>query len=127
MNKNTYIPKSLDKEEGLKSIKLSENIFNEIMSDNLNHIDYIYLSSNPHLSKEQIQQLFLLKIDNVNINLLRNLNCPEDEIEKFILLKDKIYNIAIAHNPNLKQKYITKLLKFNDKDVTMSLEFSGYL
>jgi hypothetical protein len=123
MNTSKYVYTNQE----LKSMILLDTTFQEIINSNLSKIDYLYLSSNPTLNKEQIQYLFLQQIGNVNINLLRNINCPDMEIENFITLDDKIYNIAIAHNPNLKQMYINKLLKFNDKDVLMSLEFNNHV
>jgi len=113
--------------EILKYIELEDNMFDKILDSKLTKIEIIYFSTNPHLSQQNINKLFNLKIDNVNINLLRNSNCPEGEIENFITLNDKIYNIAMAHNPSLQKKHIIKLLEFNDKDVTMSLKFNNYL
>ena len=106
MNTSKYVYTNQE----LKSMILLDTTFQEIINSNLSKIDYLYLSSNPTLNKEQIQYLFLQQIGNVNINLLRNINCPDMEIENFITLDDKIYNIAIAHNPNLKQMYINKLM-----------------
>ena len=111
----------------LKTLVLDNVIFEEIVNSDLKEVDYIYLSANNHLTVKQIQYLFKLKIDNVNINLLRNPYCHEKEISRFITLNDKIYNIAIAHNSNLSQKQINELLKFDDPDVNMSLKFNNLL
>ena len=109
----------------LKSITLTDELFSDIISSSLSDVEFIYLSSNPSLNKEQIEYLFLLNIENVNINLLRNSNCSEERINQFLLYKDKIYNIAIAHNLALTEEIINELIKTNDKDVSMSLEYSG--
>lgn len=123
MNKQKNLYNTIE----LKSIQLTENVFEDMIHSDLTDVDFIYLSVNPSLNIKQINYLFLLQIDNVNINLLRNSHCPDNKINQFIALQDKIYNIAIAHNPNLQQHHINKLLKFNDKDVTMSLEFNNHL
>ena len=107
----------------LKKIDLTNIIFEKLVNSNLLEIDYVYLSSNENLTEDQIKYLFTLKIDNVNINLLRNSNCPSSELDNFIELQDKIYNIAIAHNKNLSKQQINKLLDINDDDVNMSLKF----
>lgn len=111
----------------LNSIELTNKLFNQLINSSLSKIQYISLSSNPTLNTEQIKCLFLEDIDNVNINLLRNKNCPENKIEEFLLMNDKIYNIAIAHNEHLSQKHITILSDLNDPDVQFSLEFNNHL
>jgi len=111
----------------LKSIYITDDIFEELKKSYLSEIDYIYLSSNNTLNEKQIKYLFTLEIDNININLLRNKNCPHTQIDKFLLLHDKIYNIAIAHNINLSPSHIESLLKINDTDIKISLEFSGLI
>lgn len=121
MNKKIY-PNDL-----LRFSKLTDELFNELISSELSVAQFIYLSSNQSLSHKHIDYLFSQNIENVNINLLRNKNCPKREIENFLLLKDKIYNIAIAHNTNLSQVHLNKLLSFADKDVTMSLEFNNMI
>jgi len=113
--------------EQLSSQLFLEYEFDKIKKAVLSDIEYIYLSSNPTLSQSQIKYLFLKNIDNVNINLLRNSNCPQIKIVEFIQLNDKIYNIAIAHNPSINQEIIQKLIDFNDKDVNMSLEFNNLI
>lgn len=118
--------KKYDKSK-LKLTKLSDEIFNNIITSSLSDIEYIHLSSNQTLNDKQIRYLFFKNIDNVNINLLRNDNCPSDKIIEFIKLNDKIYNIAIAHNKTLSKRFIKKLLQFDDPDVTMSLAFNGFL
>jgi len=75
----------------LRTIKLNSTLFDEIIASSLSQIEYIYLSSNTTLNQEQIHYLFMLKIDGVNINLLKNKLCPKERIEQFLLLNDKIY------------------------------------
>ena len=111
----------------LKEIVLNNIIFKKLIDSVLTEVDYIYLSSNENLTNKQIKYLFTLKIDNVNINLLRNSNCPSSEIDKFIDLEDKIYNIAIAHNVNITKKQIVKLVAINDENVNMSLKFMNLI
>jgi len=111
----------------LQSVLLNNTIFNEITNSSLSKIEYIYLSSNPNLNDKQIECLFLQKIDNVNINLLRNDNCSQKRINEFLQLNDKIYNIAIAHNKSLSKETIQKLIDINDPDITMSLKFNNLL
>jgi len=108
----------------LKTIKLNDTIFKEITAKTLSEIEYIYLSSNPSLNQNQINYLFIKTIDSVNINLLRNKNCPKNKIEEFLALNDKIYNIAIAHNKALDKVVYDKLFFLNDFDVTASLEYT---
>ena len=74
----------------LKSIKLSDEIFDKIITSSLSDIEHIHLSSNPTLNENQFRYLFFKNIDNVNINLLRNENCPSDKIIEFMELNDKI-------------------------------------
>jgi len=105
----------------LRTIKLNPTLFDEIILSSLSQIEYIYLSSNTTLNQEQIHCLFMLNIDGVNINLLRNRICPKERIEQFLHLNDKIYNITIAHNPTLDQSTINTLKKLDDPDVNMSL------
>ena len=124
---NKYNHQKLYENKPLKTIMLDNKIFKKLINSDLEEIDYIHLSFNKNLNKKQMEYLFKLKIDNVNINLLRNKNCPKIEIENFLSLNDKIYNIAIAHNTNLTQKHIDTLLKTEDKDINMSLQFSGLL
>jgi len=107
----------------LQSIELNDTLFKKITKTTLTQIEYIYLSANPSLSKNQIDYLFLQNIDNVNINLLRNKKCPKDKIDQFLALNDKIYNIAIAHNEKVEKEVYDKLLALNDFDVTCSLEY----
>lgn len=107
----------------LKTINLNDTLFKEITAKKLSEIEYIYLSSNPSLNQNQINFLFMQNIDNVNINLLRNKNCPRNKIEEFLTLNDKIYNIAIAHNEALDIEIYDKLLLLDDIDVTSSLEY----
>ena len=108
----------------LKTLNLNDILFKEITAKTLSDIEYIYLSSNQSLNQNQINFLFMQNIDNVNINLLRNKNCPKNKIEEFLTLNDKIYNIAISHNEDLDIKIYDKLLSLNDIDVTTSLEYA---
>lgn len=113
--------------EQLSSQLFSECEFDKIKKVILSDIEYIYLSSNPTLSKSQIEYLFLKNIDSVNINLLRNRNCPQGKVLKFIQLNDKIYNIAIAHNLSISKDVIKMLTLFNDSDVNVSLKFNNLI
>ena len=113
--------------EQLSSQLFSEDEFNKIQNSILSDIEYIYLSSNSTLSQSQIEYLFLKNIDSVNINLLRNRNCPQIKILEFIQLNDKIYNIAIAHNLSISQDIIKRLISFNDSDVDISLRFNNLI
>jgi len=113
--------------ELIKSVNLDDETFNTITSSTLTTAEFIYLSANNSLNQKQINYLFNENIDNVNINLLRNIHCPEEKINEFIKLNDKIYNITIAHNKALTKTHIKKLLKFNDSDVIMSLKFNNLL
>lgn len=117
---------SKNNKQTLSTTKFNDLEFEDLVNITLSDAQYTYLSSNPFLSLKQIKYLFLKNIDNVNINLLRNKNCPEDKINDFLTHNDKIYNIAIAHNPSINKEIIQKLITFNDNDVNMSLEFNGY-
>jgi len=108
----------------LKSITLTDEIFEKIISSSLTKLDYFSLSLNNTLTTAQIEKLFEKNIDNVNINLLKNENCPLKKIEEFLLLKDKIYNITIAHNNNLTEELYQKLFSLDDFDVDLSLCFN---
>ena len=68
-----------------------------------------------------VNKIFEKKIDNANINLLKNKNCPKDKIEEFLKLQDKIYNISIAHNTNLPTQLYLYLFSLDDYDVNLSL------
>jgi len=113
--------------EVLKYIELKNDMFDKILDSGLTNIEIIYFSSNLSLNKNNINKLFDLEMENANINLLRNDNCPEERLDEFIALKDKIYNIAIAHNRSLSKINIEKLLKLNDTDVNISLQFNNLL
>ena len=118
-----YFMNTTTNDPHLQSIELNDTLFKKITKTTLTQIEYIYLSANPSLSKNQIDYLFLQNIDNVNINLLRNKKCPKDKIDQFLALNDKIYNIAIAHNEKVEKEVYDKLLALNDFDVTCSLEY----
>ena len=63
----------------LSTEKFNDFEFEELINISLSDIQYIYLSSNPYLTLKQIEYLFHKNIDRVNINLLRNKNCPKDK------------------------------------------------
>jgi len=109
----------------LSTKKFNDFEFEELITSSLSDLQYIYLSSNPFLSQQHIEYLFLQNIDAVNINLLRNKNCSKNRINEFLTFKDKIYNIAIAHNQCIDINMIQQLLDFDDKDVTMSLKLNN--
>jgi len=113
------------KKELLKHIKLNDEVFTKLLSKELDEIDIIYLSSNPTLTTTQINILFEKNIDNANINLLKNSNCPSSQLEKFLSLHDKIYNIAIASNEVLEKEMFHKLLQFDDLDVNIALAYNS--
>lgn len=110
--------------ELLKNIKLSDEIFEKVISSNLTDVEFIYLSSNDTLRKEQIDSIFEQNIENANINLLKNKNCSIEKIEEFLDKKDKIYNITIAHNLSLSDVIFNKLLELDDFDINLSLSYN---
>ena len=109
----------------LKNIELTNDIFEKLLSSKLNDIEYIHLSSNLSLKENQIDFLFDKNIDSININLLKNKNCPIDKIESFLSLNDKIFNITIAHNENLNNNSFEVLEKLNDFDVDITLSINS--
>jgi len=121
---DTILKNSELKIELLKHIILDETIFNKLLISNLSDVEYIYLSSNPTLNSNQIEQLFEKQIENANINLLKNPNCSEEKIKEFLALNDKIYNIAIAHNENLSTTILEHLENLNDTDINLSLAYN---
>jgi hypothetical protein len=123
-NIDTVLKNSELKIELLKHIELKEQIFSKLLSSNLSDVEYIYLSSNPTLNSNQIEQLFEKNIENANINLLKNLNCSEEKIKEFLDLKDTIYNIAIAHNENLSDAIFKDLEALNDLNINLSLAYN---
>lgn len=112
------------KKELLKSIELSADTFQKILDSDMNDTDFVYLSSNPFLQSEQIAILFTKNIPNVNINLLKNIHCPNTLIDNFIKQKDKIYNIAIASNKNLDSSFYQILEEYNDLDIDIAIAFN---
>jgi hypothetical protein len=112
------------KKEFLKYIKLSNGNFEKLLSLNLHEIEIIYLSSNPSLTTAQIEKLFKKNIDNANINLLKNSQCPTLALEKFLKLNDKIYNIAIASNEALEKNIFNMLEQLNDFDINLALAYN---
>jgi len=110
--------------ELLKHIPLDDRIFNKLLASDLTKEEYIYLSSNPTLNTNQIEQLFEKNIENTNINLLKNPNCRDKRIEEFITLNDKIYNIAIAHNENLSTSIFEYLQNLQDITIDLSLGYN---
>lgn len=110
--------------ELLKHISLTTEVFEKLISSKLSDVEYIYLSSNETLTKEQIELLFEKDIDNVNINLLKNTHCPKEKLEEFISKNDKVYNIAIAHNDTLNEELFQKLFSLDDFDVNLSLSYN---
>lgn len=112
------------KTELLKSIVLDDTIFDKLMSSCLSEVEYIYLSSNPTVNSNQIENLFKKNIENVNINLLKNPNCNEEKIQNFLALNDTIYNIAIAHNENLSNAIFKDLEALNDLNINLSLGYN---
>ncbi len=123
-NIDTVLQNSELKIELLKHIILDEIIFDKLLSSNLSDVEYIYLSSNPTLNSNQIEQLFEKNIENANINLLKNPNCSEEKIKEFLALKDKIYNITIAHNENLSSTSFEHLKNLSDIDINLSLAYN---
>jgi len=122
---NSLIKKETSRIELLKAIELKDNIFDKIMDSKLNDIEIIYFSSNPYLTEKNINRLFDFKIENANINLLKNSNCPVNKLYNFLSLNDKIYNIAIAHNENHNYELFKKLFRLNDFDVDITLSFNN--
>ncbi|MEA3289642.1 MAG: hypothetical protein U9Q04_05605 [Campylobacterota bacterium] len=112
------------KELALKNIPLDDEIFDILVSSNLTPTQLVYLSSNNTLNNKQILKLEKNNIENVNINLLKNKNCPEDIIEKYLELNDLIYNIALSHNISLKNKQYELLFEQNDININISLSFN---
>ncbi len=115
--------KHLTKEQ-LSNNLFTNNNFNKLLHSNIQKSDLIYLSSNTTLKQTQINSLFDLQIDNININLLKNSNCPNNKIKEFLSLNDKIYNITIAHNENLDYEIFEELINLDDIDVDISLVFN---
>lgn len=112
------------KKELLKYIELNNEIFEKLISLNLEEVDFIYLSSNPTLQTTHIEKLFEKNIDNVNINLLKNPNCSTSKIEEFLEQNDKIYNITIASNEALEENIFQTLFQQDDFDVNLALAFN---
>ena len=80
-----------------------------------------FLALNESINQMIQKKLFEKNIDNANINLLKNKNCPKDKIEEFLKLQDKIYNISIAHNTTLPTQLYLYLFSLDDYDVNLSL------
>jgi hypothetical protein len=113
------------KVELLKSITLTSEIFDKLISSNLDDTQFVYLASNQTLNTQQINTIFKHNIENANINLLKNKNCSIEKIEEFLNQNNKIYNIAIAHNENLKADIFEKLLALDDLDISLSLSYNS--
>ena len=120
-NINELLEEDLLKNELLKYVDLNDEIFNKLVTSNLSDEDIVYLSLNSSISVIQINKLFEFNIENANINLLKNGNCPKAKIEEFFNKNDLIYNIAIAHNENLDEYFFEKLLMLEDINIEMSL------
>lgn len=121
---DTFVDRFLEnknlKKEFLKKAVLTQELFDKLFK-NLDDINMIYLSSNLSLSEKMIYDILQKDIDNANINLLKNANCPKDKIEEFLKKQDKIYNISIAHNISLPSQLYLYLFSLEDYDVNLSL------
>lgn len=111
------------RKEYIKSVILDAVLFSEF-KNTLNDVELIYLSVNPSLTTAMIKGLFEKSLDNVSINLLKNVRCPHDKIDAFLKHNDKIYNISIAHNTALKKEHYYQLFQQLDLDVNISLAFN---
>ncbi|MEA3353462.1 MAG: hypothetical protein U9Q33_06585 [Campylobacterota bacterium] len=112
------------KNKALKYIPLSNERFDTLVSQELTPVQIVYLSSNNTLNKEQITYLTKLNIENANINLLKNSECPKEIIEKFFHMNDLVYNIAISHNENLEAKKYQTLYELEDLNIDISLGYN---
>ena len=105
----------------LKYFIFTQNIFNDLLKNNLSNIDIIYLSSNEFLDENMINELEKLNIDNSIVALLKHKNISNDLITKYLKINDKIYNISLSHNIKLTNKQYIKLYNLDDLDVNISL------
>lgn len=111
--------------EILKTIQLSELNFNTLIKKDLTKAQLVYLSSNKSLTLNHIKILFEYDIENININLLKNKNCPKEFILSFLNKDDLIYNIAIAHNEALDDTVYKNLFEKNDLNIDISLAINN--